>query len=411
MRADVAAAERTLTNLATVASAEPDVAPGNNSASANVTVGPFSTLTVSKTANATSVPAGSPITYTVTVGNNGPSAAGTVTLTDVLPAGLTLRSVTPSRGSCTGATCTLGDLPAGATAQVVVVVDTDASAAGKRLANSVEVTAATPSSPAKAQAPVEITAPFAPPKKVDLAVDVRGPRQSLREGGTANFRIDVTNRGPATATSVVLTGTANKAVSASVGRLLKAGCTRLPLRCELGTLAPGQRRSFPVRMRRLVPGRLTITGSVTAAETETNRANNLDRASVQVRVGRASVRLGKRANRASARTGDRVGFTIVVRNTSSVPARNLLVCDRLPPALDFVLLDGARLVKGRACWTIRRLAPARTVRYHLVTTAVNGPGYQRATNIATVRGANVGRKSTSASVGLRPAARRPPYTG
>ena len=168
-------------------------------------------------------------------------------MTDVLPAGLTLRSVTPSRGSCNGATCNLGDLPAGATAQVVVVVDTDASAAGKRLANSVEVIAATPSSPARAQAPVEITAPFAPPKRVDLAVNVRGPKQSLREGGTANFRIDVTNRGPATATSVVLTGTANKAVSASgsVARLLKAGCTRLPLRCELGTLAPGQRRSFP----------------------------------------------------------------------------------------------------------------------------------------------------------------------
>jgi uncharacterized repeat protein (TIGR01451 family) len=410
VRAEVAAAEKTLTNLATVASAEPDVTPGNNSASANLTVGPFSTLTVTKTANATSVPAGSPITYTITVGNNGPSAAGAVTLTDVLPAGLTLRSVTPSRGSCTGATCDLGNLPAGATAQVVVVVDTDASA-GKRLANSVEVTAATPSSPARAQAPVEITAPFAPPKRVDLAVDVRGPTHPVREGGTANFRIDVTNHGPATATSVALTGTANKAVRASIARLLEAGCTRLPLRCDLGTLAPGQRRSFIVRMRRLVPGRLTLTGSVTAAEIETNRANNLDRASVQVRVGRASVRLGKRADRASARTGDRVGFTIVVRNTSSVPARNLLVCDRLPPALDFVLLDGARLVKGRACWTIRRLAPARAVRYHLVTTAVNGPGYQRATNTATVRGANVARKSASASVGLRPAARRPPYTG
>ena len=132
------------------------MAPGNNSASANVTVGPFSTLTVSKTANATSVPAGSPITYTVTVGNNGPSAAGTVTLTHVLRAGLTLRSVTPSRGSCT-ATCNLGDLPAGATAQVVVVVDADASAAGKRIANSVEVTAATPSSPARTPAPVHVT--------------------------------------------------------------------------------------------------------------------------------------------------------------------------------------------------------------------------------------------------------------
>ena len=97
-----------------------------------------------------------PITYTVVVRNGGPSAAGSINLEEVLPEGLVLRSVTPSQGSCTGTTCDLGDLPAGGTAQVVVVVDTTASLIGRRLVNSVEVTAETPSSPAHAEAPVEI---------------------------------------------------------------------------------------------------------------------------------------------------------------------------------------------------------------------------------------------------------------
>ncbi len=162
VRAEVAAAEKTLTNLATVSTTDPDLAQTDNSASADLTVGPFSILSVTKTASATSVPAGSPITYTVTIQNSGPSAAGSVNLSEVLPAGLTLRSITPSRGSCSGTSCSLGDLPAGATAQVVVVVDTDASAAGRRLVNSVEVTAATPSSPARAEAPVDVTAPPCP---------------------------------------------------------------------------------------------------------------------------------------------------------------------------------------------------------------------------------------------------------
>ena len=412
VRAEVAVAERTLTNLATAASSDPDVAPTNNSASTDVMIGPFSTLSVTKSASATSVTAGSPITFTATVRNDGPSAAGTVNLTDVLPAGLTLRSVTPSRGSCTGASCNLGDLPAGTTAQVVIVVDTDTSAAGKRLVNSVEVTAATPSSPARAEAPVDVTAPPAPAApRVDVAVDVRGPTTVVREGGVATFRINVTNRGPNTATLVVLTGTAARAVSDSLAGLLQSNCTRLPLRCEVGTVTPGGQRSFTVHVRRLLLGRVTLTGSVSAAETETTLANNIDRASVRIRAGRATVRITKGASTASARSGAAVGLTIVVRNTSAVPARNLTTCDRLPGGLVFERLGGARLANARACWSLRRLAPGATIRYRIATRALNGERARRVTNTATVQGGNVLSSRASASVTLRPARRTPPFTG
>lgn len=412
VRAEVAVAERTLTNLATVAGSDPDVVPGNNSGSVDVTIGPFSTLSVTKTASATSVTAGSPITFTVVVQNSGPSAAGTVSLTDVLPAGLTLRSVTPSQGSCTGATCSLGDLPAGSTAQVVIVVDTDASATGKRLVNSVEVTATTPSSPARAEAPVDVTAPpAAPTPRVDVAVDVRGPTAVVREGGVAAFRINVTNGGPATATSVVLTGTANRAVSDSYARLLQ-NCTGLPLHCELGTMAPGAQRSFTVRVRNLQLGRVTLAGTVTAAETETTLTNNVDRASIRIRAGRAVVRFTKRAGTATAQSGGVVGFTIAIRNTGSVPARSVVVCDRLPSGLVWERLDGARLVGGRACWTLRRLAGGSTARYRISTRATSVARVRRVTNTAIVRGTNLARRTAGARVTVRPAATpRPPFTG
>jgi uncharacterized repeat protein (TIGR01451 family) len=69
---------------------------------------------------------GRDISYTVTVGNNGPNPASGVTMVDTLPAGVTLRSATPSQGSCSSAgsqvTCGLGDLAAGASATVKVVV-------------------------------------------------------------------------------------------------------------------------------------------------------------------------------------------------------------------------------------------------------------------------------------------------
>ena len=57
--------------------------------------------------------------YTLVVTNNGPDTASGVTLTDVLPAGVTFMSATPSQGSCSGTTtvtCSLGAILSGLTA-------------------------------------------------------------------------------------------------------------------------------------------------------------------------------------------------------------------------------------------------------------------------------------------------------
>jgi len=71
------------------------------------------------------VPTGSSITYEVTVTNPGPGASQGVTLTDALPAGTTLVSAAPSRGTCEGeaeVTCALGTLGIGESAVVEIVV-------------------------------------------------------------------------------------------------------------------------------------------------------------------------------------------------------------------------------------------------------------------------------------------------
>jgi len=63
------------------------------------------------------------VSYTITVTNNGPSAATSATLTDTVASGLSSIVVTPSQGSCSGTTpitCTLGALAVGGTATVTV---------------------------------------------------------------------------------------------------------------------------------------------------------------------------------------------------------------------------------------------------------------------------------------------------
>jgi len=74
-----------------------------------------------------------------------PATTSGVTITDVLPAGVSLVSATPSRGTCSGTstvTCDLGIFPSAATATVDIVVQVAANASGT-LTNTATVAALT----------------------------------------------------------------------------------------------------------------------------------------------------------------------------------------------------------------------------------------------------------------------------
>jgi uncharacterized repeat protein (TIGR01451 family) len=78
------------------------------------------------------VVAGGALTYQISVANIGPSPATSATVTDSLPSGVTLRSATPSQGSCSGTStiiCNLNTLNSGGVASIRIVVDVQAGAA------------------------------------------------------------------------------------------------------------------------------------------------------------------------------------------------------------------------------------------------------------------------------------------
>jgi uncharacterized repeat protein (TIGR01451 family) len=89
---------------------------------------PQADLSVTKLASANPVALRSALTYTLTATNLGPQQATGVTLTDTLPAGVSLISVTTSVGSCSAAagtvTCSLGALVSGRIATVTIRITT-----------------------------------------------------------------------------------------------------------------------------------------------------------------------------------------------------------------------------------------------------------------------------------------------
>jgi uncharacterized repeat protein (TIGR01451 family) len=130
-----------------------DTIPNSADASCGITVVPATAaadVSIVKTGPAAVIASGN-ITYTLTVTNAGPASAAAVTVTDILPAGTTYVSATPSPAgsSCSGTStviCSLGTMPSSgagssATIQLVVV----APSAGS-VVNTATVVSTTPDS-------------------------------------------------------------------------------------------------------------------------------------------------------------------------------------------------------------------------------------------------------------------------
>lgn len=107
-------------------------------------------LTITKSSNAATIRTGEQVTYTITVTNNGPNAAGDVVVTDALPEGTTFASATATEGTVTGptvgargtVTASIGRLEPGESATVTIVANVTAAAGASVTNTAVVVTSA-----------------------------------------------------------------------------------------------------------------------------------------------------------------------------------------------------------------------------------------------------------------------------
>jgi len=123
-----AASGTTITNTATVSSSTADPNALNNSATTLTIIGSGgqTDLSISKNLVPPSpvTPQDVDVTYNISVTNNGPGPATSVTVTDTLPANMTFVSATPSQGTCVNSppvSCSLGSILSGASATITLV--------------------------------------------------------------------------------------------------------------------------------------------------------------------------------------------------------------------------------------------------------------------------------------------------
>ena len=134
-------------------------------AMATTTVASAPTLSLTNTGTPNPVLAGNQLTYTLALANNGTDAAHGVGLTDTLPAGLSFVSASNGGSYDSGTrtvTWSLGDLGAGGTESITLLVLVNSSAPAGVLSNTATLTATNDATPVTATAMTMVSSPIQP---------------------------------------------------------------------------------------------------------------------------------------------------------------------------------------------------------------------------------------------------------
>ena len=200
-------------NTATVSGTTTDPVPGNNASTDNSAVSTSADLSIVKTHSSTAV-AGSALDYQLAVHNGGPSdVAGPVTVSDVLPAGLSYLSATGTGWSCGYAggsrlvTCTLAaGLADGADASPISLATmVDPGTGAGIVSNTADVSSGT-ADPALADNSSTDPVTVGTSAAISLT-KVLSSTPPVLAGTEASFVLVASNAGPSDAATVTVTDT------------------------------------------------------------------------------------------------------------------------------------------------------------------------------------------------------------
>ena len=339
-------ATSTLANTVTIAAPGTVIDPvaGNNTATDTDTLTPIADLSITKTDGLSSAQPGDPITYTIVVGNAGPSAVTGAPVIDALPAGLSAASWTCAPSS--GATCvasgvgninTVVGLAVGATATFSVT--TSITATTGVVTNAAQIDAPSGVSDPDPGDNVATDTTFVTPT-ADLSISKTDGLTTVAAGDVVTYTVVAGNAGPSpiSAATVVDTipavlGGATWTCTATAG----SACSSPSGVGSINTLvdlAPSGQATFSVTgtvNASAVPGLLSNTATVTMpVGTIDPTPGNNSATDVTIIERRADLAITKDDLAVSAVAGGTTTYNIVVTNNGPSNVVGATVTDPLP---------------------------------------------------------------------------------
>jgi uncharacterized repeat protein (TIGR01451 family) len=333
-----------INNIADVTSDTPDPDLSNNQAEASVSVTAVADLAITKSDSPDPVVAGETLTYTIQVTNNGPSTAVNVVVEDVLPAGVSIDSVSASSGECNAGvpgdpflptTCTFDSLVPGAsrimTIGVTVLPDTLGLLRNDARASSDTVDVDNSDNLATATTTVDTEADISVSKTAQ-------PSPSVVAGESLTYIVAVSNNGPSVARDVQMTDTLPNLVTFTGATIFGPGTCALvsqppnTVSCQFGDLDPGA--SITVNIDVVVSpsapdGSIINTATASSSTADLGPGPNTDGEDTTVDAV-ADLAITKTTDRNLFKPSTTVKYTITVTNNGPSDAQGVVVVDTLP---------------------------------------------------------------------------------
>jgi uncharacterized repeat protein (TIGR01451 family) len=339
-----------------------DPGPGINTVSCPTTVTspglPDTDVSVDKTCPMSDeVAGGDTFDYTITVTNNSGSVdAGSVTLTDSLPGGVTFVSSnpdsTPPVPTCTESggivTCDLGPIAHGDHVDVTITVQANASTRGM-ITNTASVSLENQSNTSSNSSDHCDTNVVG---EADLSIEKSPCAGTVDAGSQLVYTITVHNYGPSTATDTQVLDTLPSGVTfVSATESQGTGCTFNmvdTVTCDVGTIAPSGSATITltVLVNNDTTGTITNSANVHSDETDPDtdvHVNTIDcdnEVNTPTEPG-INLSVEKQCPGSDVTAGNNFSYTVTVKNNTepddgSTDATGVTLTDTLPAGVTFV---------------------------------------------------------------------------
>ena len=354
-------------------------------------------VTVKTLASGDSTPAeGDTVTFDITVTNNGPITATNVSLTDLLPPGLTATAlnggITQGSYNATTGLWTIGSLAVGQTATLTLEGTVDVGQGGNTITNVTTAATGDQNDPSTVGDDLEEEVVVENIADLVTVKTLASGDPTPDEGDTVTFQIEVTNNGAAQATNVSLIDSLPAGITFTGSTTTQGSYNAATGLWTIGTLNDGA--SAIITLSGTVDvgqGGNTITNVTTAASgDQTDPSTVGDDLVESVVVNDAADLVTVKTLASGSRTpteGDVVTFDITVTNNGAAQATNVSLTDLLPPGLTATALNGGT-TQGvynatTGLWTIGTLNVGDTVTLTLEGTVDVGQAGNTITNVTT----------------------------
>ena len=238
-------------------------------------------LAVTKTVDNVNATVGQQVQFTVTLGNDGPFAAGGVAVTDQLPVGLTFVSATPSQGtySSVSGLWTVGAMATGSTATLQIVA---LRAASSLLVNTAAITFSDHPDPDPGDNTAVASLSPVGGAVADLEISKVVDKPTASPGEQVTFTVTLANDGPDPATVVAVADPLPPSftfISATPSQGTYDSATGL---WSVGSLATGATATLAIVGQVTGSGVLTNTATATGAEADPDPSDNTASATVTI---------------------------------------------------------------------------------------------------------------------------------